>query len=122
MKVAYCRESGGHVWTRGCEDIAYSRNNLKINNERSYYSLSFSYVFEHENDTTYFAHSPPYTFSMLDRFLLSISNNANLTPIVRRKTLAESPGQNYVDMLTITNFKSKKQKKIVFITARVHPG
>jgi len=45
-----------------------------------------------------------------------------LRSIVKRKTLTESPGKNYVDMVTITNFKSKKQKKIIFITARVHPG
>ena len=31
---------------------------------------------------------------------------------------------NYVDLLTITNFKNKNsaQKRVIFITSRVHPG
>ena len=72
----------------------------------------------------YFAHSPPYTFSMLDRHLLAITNDPHYTPIFRRKTLAESPGGNCVEMVTITNFKSTlpREKKLVFITARIHPG
>jgi hypothetical protein len=59
---------------------------------------------------------------MLDAYLLNISNNNELSTIFKRKTLGESPGGNYVDMLTITNFKQKREKKVVFITSRIHPG
>lgn len=45
---------------------------------------------------------------MLDSYLLNISNNISYQAICKRKTLTETPGGNYVDMLTITNFISKK--------------
>jgi hypothetical protein len=34
-----------------------------------YYTLSFSVTFENSHDTVYFAHSYPYTFSDLQRYL-----------------------------------------------------
>jgi hypothetical protein len=71
---------------------------------------------------TYFAHSAPYTFTMLDKFLLRISNSNEGRLLCKRKTLTESLGGNYVDMLTITNFTLKKEKRVVFVTSRVHPG
>ena len=122
MKVAVCRQSNHHTWERQCEDIKYLKNNVKIGGEKTYHTLSFTYTFEREADVTYFAHSPPYTFSMLDRHLLAITNDPHFNSIFKRKTLTESPGGNYVDMLTITNFKSVREKKVAFITSRVHPG
>jgi cytosolic carboxypeptidase protein 2/3 len=61
---------------------------------------------------------------MLDRHLLNITNDPHYAPIFKRKTISESPGGNYVEMVTITNFKSSSnsEKKVVFITSRVHPG
>jgi hypothetical protein len=122
MKISQCRESSGYCWARGGEDITYLRNNVKLHQDKTYYTLSFSFLFDREDDVTYFAHSPPYTFSMMDRHLLNISNNPHLNSLVKRKTLTESPGGNYIDMLTITNFKLGRPKKVVFITSRVHPG
>jgi hypothetical protein len=59
---------------------------------------------------------------MLDSYLLDITNNPSYSSIFKRKTLTESPGGNYIELLTITNFKSKREKKTAFITSRVHPG
>jgi murein tripeptide amidase MpaA len=59
---------------------------------------------------------------MLDRYLLKIDNKSEYTHIFKRRTLTESPGGNYVELLTITNFRVKQPKKIVFVTSRVHPG
>jgi hypothetical protein len=49
---------------------------------------------------------------------------------MKRRSIGNSLGGNYlfhlgnsIDMVTITNFKqSSEEKKIVVITARVHPG
>lgn len=122
MKVSVCKESNSYTWERRCDDIKYAKNNIKIGGEKTYHTLSFSFSFEKENDVTYFAHSTPYTFTMLDRYLLDITNDTHYNSIFKRKTLAESPGGNYVEMVTITNFKALKEKKVVFITSRVHPG
>ena len=59
---------------------------------------------------------------MLDKFLLNITNDSHYNPIFKRKTLTESPGGNYVELLTITNFKNSREKRTVFLTSRVHPG
>lgn len=122
MKVLVCSESNKYTWRRSCDNINYMKNNIKISQEKTYYSLSFSYTFEKENDITYFAHSPPYTFTMLDTYLLKLSNSNEYSSYFKRRTLTESPGGNYVELLTITNFQSKKDKRTVFITSRVHPG
>lgn len=45
MKVLVCSESNKYTWIRGCEDISYMKNNLKIGSNKAYYSLSFSYNF-----------------------------------------------------------------------------
>jgi cytosolic carboxypeptidase protein 2/3 len=105
MKILFCCESNNHTWSRGCEDITYRKTNIKVSGDKYHYALTFSYEFNQQNDTTYFAHSAPYTFTMLDRFLLTISNSIENRLICKRKTLAESPGGNYVDMLIISNFR-----------------
>lgn len=76
MKILCCSETNKYVWTRGCEEISYMKNNISIGKEKSYYTLSFTYNFDKENDTTYFAHSAPYTFTMLDNFLINITHNS----------------------------------------------
>jgi cytosolic carboxypeptidase protein 2/3 len=56
-------------WHRSGEDIAYYQNNYRresmTNYQRCYYTFTFSYKFEHDNDTVYFAYSQPYSYSDL---------------------------------------------------------
>lgn len=60
-------QSSGTGWFRGGTDIMYVRNNIvKDTNDyqiwhNSFYSLSFGYQFEHDDDTVYFAYCYPYT-------------------------------------------------------------
>ena len=48
-------------WIRGGEDLSYYQNNYKrehnTNNQRCYYTFTFSYTFEHDEDMVYFAYS-----------------------------------------------------------------
>jgi cytosolic carboxypeptidase protein 2/3 len=56
-------------WRRVGENIAYYRNNMRSEdengNQRTLYSLTWTCTFANENDTYYFAHCYPYTYTDL---------------------------------------------------------
>ena len=63
-------DEGLPVWKRGGADITYKQNEYSVSNNHKLYSLSFSYEFaEGEGSELYFAHSIPYTYSMLNDYL-----------------------------------------------------
>lgn len=63
------------------------------------YSISFNYEFEEGDKTIYFAHSLPYTYSMLNDYL-----NQNVTKkTAKRLTLCHSMAGNKIEYLIITN-------------------
>ena len=57
-------ESSGVGWHRCGSDVAYFQNGIKRKNG-SYYTLTFSVCFPHDDDTAYLAHCYPYTFTDL---------------------------------------------------------
>ena len=57
------------VWKRGGADITYRQNEYYVSNQHKLYSLSFSYEFAAGENELYFAHSIPYTYSMLNDYL-----------------------------------------------------
>ena len=82
-------------WHRGGFDISYRKNGSRktsiitkaideIKNEdlrrefykrmRVLYTLTFTYTFGFENDTVFFAHFYPYTFTDCERYLARISS------------------------------------------------
>ena len=66
-------------WVRAGTKISYYSNNFVASNDKktnegrrsskkkkkTYYTMTFSIVFQHEKDTCYFAYHYPYTYSML---------------------------------------------------------
>lgn len=52
-----------------------------------YYTLTFSIKFPYDNDTVYFAHSYPYTYSDLQRYLNSLELDQSKRLRFRRKQL-----------------------------------
>ncbi|XP_014675827.1 PREDICTED: cytosolic carboxypeptidase 2-like [Priapulus caudatus] len=52
-------------WRRTGNDINYYKNNLFGEDGKSCYSLSFTFKFDHNKDTCYFAYCYPYTYSDL---------------------------------------------------------
>jgi len=139
----------GKTWERTCGEVSYFKNSYS-EGEKSLYTLSFSYTFEHAEDTVYFAHSYPYTYSELIQQLQSYSSQKN---ICRVDNLCYTLGGNSCPILTITSQMSTyytaaqeaikleksgggrrmirmkerkreehKKKKGVVLTARVHPG
>ena len=70
-------ENEGVGWHRAGERISYFENTVKRDTcaEKSFYTLTFTYVFEHADDTVYFAYSVPYTYSDLRKDLLEIESD-----------------------------------------------
>jgi len=55
----------GKGWHRHGRDVCYYQNSLKRKTANHYYTLTFSVVLPYDNDTVYFAHCFPYTYSDL---------------------------------------------------------
>ncbi|XP_043986164.1 cytosolic carboxypeptidase 6 isoform X1 [Gambusia affinis] len=90
---------------------------------RRNYVMSFAFCFDREDDIYQFAYCYPYTYTRLQHYLASLERR-NL-PYLQREQLGLSVQQRRLDLLTITNsenVRSEKEKKLVFLTARVHPG
>ena len=80
-------KTNGKGWQRAGKDICYYQNSIKKRTAGHYYTLTFSVNFEYDNDTVYFAHSYPYTFSDLQRYLLKLENDSLTKHRFRRKML-----------------------------------
>ncbi|XP_070199558.1 cytosolic carboxypeptidase 2-like isoform X1 [Littorina saxatilis] len=116
-------------WTRAAQNIKYYRNNLKYETskgDRSFYSLTWTMQFPHDNDTVYLAHCYPYTYSDLQDYLLELQNDPIKSRICKQRVLCRTLAGNMVYVLTITsaaqNPEDMKHKKAVVVTSRVHPG
>ena len=72
------------------------------------------------------AHSYPYTYTDLCRYLDKIELDPKKKSRMRRKPLCQTIAGNNCDMLIITTFGSDpeaiKARKGIVISSRVHPG
>ena len=78
-----------------------------------------------DNDTVYFAHCYPYTYTDQCNHLKTVCTFSNKDKI-RKTVLCKSLAGNDVDMLIVTNFISDPVdiavRKSIILTSRVHPG
>eukprot|EP00826_Nyctotherus_ovalis_P023234 TRINITY_DN17877_c0_g2_i1.p1 TRINITY_DN17877_c0_g2~~TRINITY_DN17877_c0_g2_i1.p1 ORF type:complete len:315 (+),score=33.12 TRINITY_DN17877_c0_g2_i1:96-1040(+) len=68
----------GIKWHKAGTEVTYKRNSL----DPAYYTLSFSYTFEHSNDCVYFAHAIPYSYSKLCRFIARVKTRKQLLNVL----------------------------------------
>lgn len=132
-------------WQRCGENIAYFRNDNDNGYNHSNYhhrpldddddefvgnasfTLSFNIEFRYDDDTVFFAHSYPYTYSDLQDYLMGIQRNPVKSKFCKLRLLCRSLAGNNVYYLTVTapsahDDDNQKKKKAVIISARVHPG
>ena len=105
----------GKGWFRGGSNISYAKNDYKRNiqawaqrfhsyiglqretmtkeqKNKTFYTLNFSYTFEYENDSVYFAHCFPYTYSDLVSDMRSLEEKA----LVSNWCRIERPMRSYL--------------------------
>lgn len=112
-------------WRREGQEIKYYKNNSD-DGQQPLYCLTWTIQFPHDQDTCFFAHFYPYTYTDLQCYLLSITNNPIQSQFCKLRALCRSLAGNTVYLLTITNPSRTPQeaaaKKAVVLSARVHPG
>ncbi|XP_033640292.1 uncharacterized protein LOC117300677 isoform X4 [Asterias rubens] len=116
-------------WQRVGHNISYARTNGFHRNpllhvEMAYYTLQWQLEFSYENDTCYFAHCYPYTFTDLREHIDLLLSDPERRRCTKREVLCESRAGNSCFLLTVTNFSDKAicTKRGIVVTARVHPG
>ncbi|KAL3868699.1 hypothetical protein ACJMK2_041476 [Sinanodonta woodiana] len=90
---------------------------------RKNYVMSFAFCFDKEDDVYQFSYCYPYSYSRLQNYLDTLEKR-NMD-FFTRELLCLTVQQRRLDMITIThpdNLLPGEAKRIVFITARVHPG
>eukprot|EP00073_Rattus_norvegicus_P035334 XP_008760238.1 PREDICTED: cytosolic carboxypeptidase 2 isoform X2 [Rattus norvegicus] len=112
-------------WRREGHEIKYYKNNMD-DGPQPLYCLTWTIQFPHDQDTCFFAHFYPYTYTDLQCYLLSVANNPIQSQFCKLRALCRSLAGNTVYLLTITNPSRTPQeaaaKKAVVLSARVHPG
>jgi murein tripeptide amidase MpaA len=93
------------------------------------FTLSFEFQVPEAEDTLYFAHCFPFTWSFQQKHLTQIIEAHQGKGIIKRDLLCESLHGNRCDYLTITDFELEQVsgsdtslRPCIFLTARVHPG
>jgi len=125
-------------WRRRGSEVSYYKNNITANQSnhknfatsqsggRNLYSLTWTCQFDHENDTCYFAHCYPYTYTDLQDYLLELANDDTKSTFCKQRVLCRTLAGNMVYVLTITSptrdHFAAVYKRAVVLTARVHPG
>ncbi|KAM6461205.1 cytosolic carboxypeptidase 2 isoform 3-T5 [Liasis olivaceus] len=119
-------QSQGIGWRRMGSDIKYYKYNTE--DGQTLYCLTWTVCFPHSYDTCYFAQFYPYTYSDLQRYLLTLVSNPLYSQYCKLRPLCNSLAGNTVYLLTITNpsksaiATAAAAKKAIILSARVHPG
>ncbi|GMF16934.1 unnamed protein product [Phytophthora fragariaefolia] len=154
MLPAIYIESPGLIkcgWRHSGINVCYFKNtdtyrHRRTGKIRNYYTLSFVYEFpvhppsspkvalaqnvlDDKPFVAYFAYCYPYTYTRLQRFMLSLQKDPERRNTFKRRVMCKTIAGNNCDLLTITDFSQDDEKDpaarrrtAIVITARVHPG
>lgn len=118
-------QTRGIGWRRVGDNICYHRGDSS--EEPASFCLSWSSRFPHDGDTCFFAHSYPYTYSDLQRYLRALVADPARSRYCAVRVLCRSLAGNPIYLLTITHPAAgtaalSAAKRAVVLSARVHPG
>jgi cytosolic carboxypeptidase protein 2/3 len=133
LPAVYVDGPHGRGWHHAGANVCYFKNadtyrHRKTAKLTNFYTLSFVYEFQAPAQTSspvvvYFAHCYPYSYSRLQRYLLTLQKDPDRSRFLRRRVLCKTLAGNICDVLTITNFAQEDDARTgVILTARVHPG
>eukprot|EP00347_Sterkiella_histriomuscorum_P016106 403354471 len=119
-------------WSKdGISNVKYGVSKITPPNakKKKYYTLSFTYKFEFQQDEVHIAYSLPYTYSQLQQDIQSYKETQKKLynhddSVFDSAPLCKSLSGLTIPLITITDFQDRKldQKKIILINGRVHPG
>lgn len=110
-------------WKRQGKDVSYKKGKIPKENSRHMYSkLSFKISTSFEKDKLYIAHSYPYSFEKLNKFM-----NDKVTKfkeLVTKVTVGKTISKRLIEALIICHPINKKRdsRKAIIFMARQHPG
>ncbi|NXI94423.1 CBPC2 carboxypeptidase, partial [Psophia crepitans] len=113
-------QSHGIGWRRVGTDVHYYRG--CGGEEPITFHLSWTVRFPHDGDTCFFAHSYPYTYTDLQRYLRALAGDPVRSRYCAVRALCRSLAGNTIYLLTITSPAAATAKRAVVLSARAHPG
>ncbi|XP_050752923.1 cytosolic carboxypeptidase 2 [Gymnogyps californianus] len=123
--LLYSQQDGrsrGIGWRRVGANIRYYRGSGGGGEEPGAFCLSWTARFPHDGDTCFFAHSYPYTYSDLQRYLRALAGDPVRSRYCAVRALCRSLAGNTIYLLTITSPAGAAAKRAVVVSARAHPG
>uniref|UniRef100_A0A667WIV0 tubulin-glutamate carboxypeptidase n=1 Tax=Myripristis murdjan TaxID=586833 RepID=A0A667WIV0_9TELE len=126
---------GRPSWVRTGTEICYFRNQFcpaKGGKRVTFYTLTFTVTFKHNEDVCYLAYHYPYTYSSLQTHLQALRHSVDPAKVFfRQQTLCTSLAGNPCPLLTITacpasrgwrDIHQLRNRPCIVLTGRVHPG
>ncbi|PAA63465.1 hypothetical protein BOX15_Mlig033678g1 [Macrostomum lignano] len=104
----------GVGWRRCGGNIKYFRSNKRYPTaagDKYFYSLTWQIRFEHSEDTVYFAHCYPYTYSDLVDYLQKLQDDPVKSQFCKQRVLCRSLAGNAVHLLTIGTGPTQTQQQ-----------
>ncbi|KAK5867949.1 hypothetical protein PBY51_012401 [Eleginops maclovinus] len=122
-------------WVRTGAEICYYRNNYcpaQCRRRTTFYTLTFTITFKHNEDVCYLAYHYPYTYSALKANLKLLQRSVDPTKVFfQQQVLCSTLAGNSCPVVTITacpasrswrDMHQLRNRPCIVLTCRVHPG
>uniref|UniRef100_A0A8C1IZK8 tubulin-glutamate carboxypeptidase n=1 Tax=Cyprinus carpio TaxID=7962 RepID=A0A8C1IZK8_CYPCA len=119
-------------WVRTGSEISLHIYSHILHSAFSFYTLTFTVMFHHDDDVCYLAYHYPYTYTTLQTHLKMLEKSVDPQKVFfRQQNLCDTLAGNSCSLVTITacptsrawkHLPQLRNRPCVVLTARVHPG